>query len=226
MTDCNGDEIKPVTDKMQIEQIRTAVSEWAHSFASSIDPPLPTPIWDETTDCEYYTDKPDWLAYGALVTLQACHYLDRPLPEYIDRKWAVFEEPMVKEARSKEMVGSLLANATIWLPIQDDAIYVTTLPSGDEGTISTVSLLKHELEVLNTQIWKADEATILSWRNDKYYIPVKQKEPKGILGLFRRASKTPKEKYRTEELAQCAYSILYQAVRFAEEHQVPILLDY
>lgn len=38
--------------------------------------------------------------------------------------------------------------------------------------------------------------------------------------------RTQKEKYRTKELAQCAYSMLYQAVCFAEEHQVPILLDY
>jgi hypothetical protein len=73
---------------------------------------------------------------------------------------------------------------------------------------------------------KADEATILSWGNDKYYVPVKQKEPKLILGFIRRPNKTQKEKYRTEELAQCAYSMLYQAVRFAEEHQVPILQDF
>ena len=29
-----------------------------------------------------------------------------------------------------------------------------------------------------------------------------------------------------EDFTQCAYSMLYEAVRFAEEHQVPILLDY
>ena len=110
--------------------------------------------------------------------------------------------------------------------IPDNAIFIAAYPTGNEGSISTVSLLKKELEELNRQLWKADEATILSWRNDKYYVPVKTKEPKFILGFIRRTNKTPKEKYRTEDLAQCAYSMLYQAVRFAEEHRVPIVLDY
>lgn len=127
---------------------------------------------------------------------------------------------------SKKIANSLLSDVTLWLPIPDNAVFVTALPTGNEGSISTVSLLKQELEELNRQIWKADEATILSWRNDKYYVPVKQKEPKLILGFIRRPNKTQKEKYRTEELAQCAYSMLYQAVRFAEEHKVPILLDF
>ena len=127
---------------------------------------------------------------------------------------------------SKKIANSLLSDVALWLPIPDNAIFVTTYPTGNEGSISTVSLLKQELEELNRQIWKADEATILSWRNDKYYVPIKQKEPKRIFGFIRRANKTQKEKYRTKELAQCAYSMLYQAVCFAEEHQVPILLDY
>ncbi len=88
-------------------------------------------------------------------------------------------------------------------------------------------MLKHELEELNQKIWKADEATILSWRNDKFYIPVNPaEEPKLIFGFIRRKNKATREKYRIEELAQCAYSMFYQAVKFAEEQNVPIILDY
>ena len=83
---------------------------------------------------------------------------------------------------------------------------------------------KEELEDLNQQIWKADDATILSWRNDKFYVPINRKKPKPILGFIQ--NKTPKDRYCTEDLAQCAYSMLYQAVCFATEEQVPILLDY
>lgn len=226
MTDGCGNEIKPVEDKAGMEQIREAVCEWADNLASIIDPSLPTPLWDEVTESDYYTDKPDWEAYGALVMLQACRSLHRPLPPYVESGWNAFKEPIVKEAMSKQTANSLLADVALWLPIRKDSVCVATLPSGNEGAISTVSRLKQELEELNQQIWKADEATILSWRNGKYYIPVKQKEPRLIFGFIRRTKKTAKEKYRTEDLAQCAYSILYQAVRFAEEHQVPILLDY
>lgn len=226
MKDSSGNEIKTVEDNTKIEQIRKAVIEWADDFASIIEPPLATPVWDETTESEYYTDKPDWEAYSALVMLQACYFMNRPLPKYVESGWNAFEEPVIKEAMSKEIVSSLIAGVTLWLPIPRDSIFATALPSGDEGAISTVSLLKHELDELNQQIWKADEATILSWRNDKYYFPIKRKEPKLILRFFCSNDKTQKEQFLTEELAQCAYSIFYQAVRFAEEHQVPILLDY
>ncbi|MDE5728286.1 MAG: hypothetical protein K2H94_09240, partial [Duncaniella sp.] len=118
------------------------------------------------------------------------------------------------------------SDVALWLPIPDKAIFITSYPTGNEGSISTVSLLKKELEELNQRLWKADEGAILSWRNDKYYVPVKENKPNRLLGFIRKTQKTPKERYLTEDLAQCAYSMLYQAVRFAEENQVPILLDY
>lgn len=37
----------------------------------------------------------------------------------------------------------------------------------------------------NRQVWKADEATILSWRNNKYYVPVKQKSSTDSIGLLK-----------------------------------------
>ncbi len=226
MTDGCGNKIQSIQDKTGIDRIREAVTGWADNIAANIDLPLPAPLWDETAECGYYTDKPDWEAFGALVMLQACLSLNRPIPEYVKSGWDAFDESIVKEAGSKVLTNSLLSEVALWLPIPDNAVFVTAYPTGDEGAISTVSLLKQELEELNRQLWKADEATILSWRNDKYYVPVKTKEPKLLLGFIRRYNTSSKEYYRTEDLAQCAYSMLYQAVRFAEEHHVPILLDY
>ncbi len=221
--DDNGNEIQPVEDDSEIAQLRDALKVWADNFAANVNPPLSPPLWDEDTDCGYYTDKPDWEAYWALVTLTA--YLSmkkRGWPEYIEVGWDALDDPVVKEAMSNKVPNSLLLNSDLWLPIPAKSIYATVLPTGDEGTISTVSLLKQELEELNEKLWKADEATILSWRDDKYYVPVKQK--KSMFGFL--SKKKPKEKFRTEDLAKCAYSILYQAVHFAGKHNVPIVLDY
>lgn len=227
---CFAGEIKPVEDKKEIDQIREIVVEWIDSIADGLpqiaDMPLPRPLWDESTECDYYTDKPDWDAVGALKLLQACLSLNRPLPEYVENGWNAYKEPVVKEAVSKRIANSLLSNVDLWLPIPDKAIFVAIYPTGKEGSISTVALLKHELEEINRQLWNADEATILSWRNDKYYFPVNIKEPKPLFGFIPRRNKKSKKIFRTEDLAQCAYSILYQAVRFAEEHHTPILLDY
>lgn len=226
MLDGCGNEIKPINNQEEIAQIRGAICQWIDNVAGCMDQSLDSPLWDEERELDYYTDKPDWEAYGALIMLYACRLLDFPLPEYVDIGWNAFDEPVVEKAMSQELPCSLLSNVTIWLPIPKKVSFVATLPNGEEATFSTVEMLKQELDELNQKIWKADEATILSWRNDKYYNPVKQKDPGLLFGFIRRANKTPKEKYRTEELAQCAYSMLYQAVHFADKHQVPIMLDF
>ena len=226
MMDGYGNEIKPVDNKDEIAQIRDVICQWVDSVAVCMDWCQDLPLWDEKRELDYYTDKPDWEAYGALIMLCACNFLDCPLPEYIEIGWNAFEEPVVEKAMSQEVPCSLLSNVTMWLPIPKRVSFIATLPDGEEATFSTVETLKHELEELNQKLWKADEATILSWRNAKYYNPVKQKDPGLLFGFIRRVNKMPKEKYRTEELAQCAYSMLYQAVDFAHKHQVPIILDY
>ena len=224
MRDASGNEMKPVEDQTEIENIRDIVSNWADTLAVSIKPPLTPPLWDEKSDCGYFTDKPDWVAFGALVMLQACIELKKPLPEFVRDGWKFYDEPIVKQAMEQRIPNSLLMGTTHWLPIPDEAIYIAKLPTGNEGTISTVSLLKYELEDLNKQLWNADEDTILSWRNDKFYVPLNRKRPKLVLGFIQQFKKT--DRYSTEELAKCAYSMLYQAVKFATENQCPIVLDY
>ncbi len=226
ITDILGRERKAVEDCGEVSLIRKIVNGWIDNLASVIDPSLRKPLWDESAEDEYYTDKPDWGAYGALLMLQACSSLNLPLPEYVDGRWSAVNHPIVKEAKSKNTHNSLLKDATFWIPVQKELIMETALPSGAKATISTVPLLKKELEELNQKLWKADEATILSWRDDNYYIPIELEKEKTFFGFIRRIWKRPKERFRTEQLAKCAYSIFYEAVCFAERHHVPILLDY
>lgn len=234
-------EIKPVRDQTEINQTREFIADWMKHIAESIKQPVFPPLWNENIECGYYTDKPDWEAFGALILVQACLSLNRPCPEFIENRWSVYDEPVVKEAEEQKIPISLLYNVGIWLPIPEDIIFTDFYPTNEHGAFSTVSLLKHELDELNRRLWQADEQTISSWRNDKYYIPVETdqpekpeepEKPKRFFGLIPWKNKTKKqvkqrkEIYRTEDLAQCAYSILYEAVRFAEKHQVPIILDY
>lgn len=230
MTDGLGDEIKSIEDKADIMQIRDIMCQWTEYLAASINSiystevPLPHHLWNEANERDYFTDKPDWEAFGALLMFLACHIQNSPLPEYVENRWCVFDDPILKNSKSHATDYSLLSDVTMWLPIPNESIFVTNLPTGDEVHVSTLLLLKRELEELNRQTWKADESTILSWRDEKYYVPVKRKESKLPLGFMFR--KKQSDRYRTEELAQCAFSILYQAVNFAIEQDVPLLLDY
>ena len=227
--DGNGNEIKPKTDEEEVKEIREAVCEWRDHIAAGIDPSLPAPFWDENERSAYFTDNPGWEAFGALMLLHACSLSDSPFPEYVDSSWGAYEEPVVKNAMQQKNVSSLLAEVSLWVPIPQNVLFIASLPTGEESTLSTVSMLRQELEELNRKMWQADEATILSWRNDKYYKPeieVIRKESKSFFGLIRKTKEIKIEKYRTEDLAQCAFSIMYQAVKFADEHKVPLILDY
>lgn len=223
----DGKEIKPVENEAEIAEIRDIICQWTEQLAAGLErmgTPATHPLWDETSEGDYFTDKPGWEAFGALVLLQAFQLQKSALPEDVEEGWSAFDEPVVKECLSHKSDISLLSNVAHWLPIADNAIFTVNLPNGAEARVATLQLLRHELDELNRQLWQADEQTILSWRDDKYYIPVKQKKSKSILGLL--FNKKPRDRYRTEELAQSAFSILYQAVNFAIENQVPLLLDY
>ena len=97
-------------------------------------------------------------------------------------------------------------------------------PMNKDATMATVSFLEEELIELNNATWKADEHTILSWRNDEYYNPIKENNI-FLKRLFpKKKNNTPI--YYTESLAKCAYSIMYKAVKFAKDNNVPIVWDY
>ena len=89
--------------------------------------------------------------------------------------------------------------------------------------IATLGGLRKELEKLNQLAWQADEDTILDWADTEGY-PMD-----GTIGPDGQVSKAdiPEHtEYNTESLAKFAFSMFWQAMRFAEEQQVPILLDF
>lgn len=215
-------------DAASAEDIRTAVNAWQDAIARGLTPALPMPLWDESNGNKYYTDQPGWEAMCALMLLQACQSLNRPMRKYVESGWDVFNEPAFKDAVAQKDTHSLLNDVTLWLPIDRSVIFKTVLPSGNDVTVSTVMLLKRELDELNNKLWQADDATIRSWRDNKYYVPVSEKPGlmKRLLAKINGSNKQEAEKYLTEDLAKCAFAMLYQAVHFAEAHKVPIVLDF
>ena len=83
--------------------------------------------------------------------------------------------------------------------------------------------LRKELEKLDQLAWQADEDTILSWADTEGY-PVDGTI--GPDGQYSKADIQEHTRYDTQSLAKFAFSTFWQAMRFAEEQQVPILLDH
>ena len=180
--------------------------------------------WPEDNEKPYYTDKPDWDAFGAMLLVAACHTYNEPAPSTVEKDWNFGEHPLVARlASDEERVWSLFRGATWWLPLTDAFFFQAPLPTDNTAAISTVGGLRKELEKLNQLAWQADEDTILDWADTEGY-PVDGTV--GPDGQYSKADILEHTQFDTQSLAKFAFSMFWQAMRFAEEQQVPILLDY
>ena len=176
--------------------------------------------WPEDNGSPYYTDKPDWVAYGALLLCIACGIYEEPLPQQVPKDWDFSEHPLIVRAMADEEVKwSLLSGATFWLPITGSFWFQCPDPAGNEQTMATLDGLASELAKINEMLWQAEEAEILSWSETEGY-PV-EKGP-GSDGI----SMTTETEYDAGSLAKFAYSMFYQALQFAQAQKTAIILDY
>ena len=187
-------------EEMSPAEVQTAVENWRDQILSAISQPGQPPYtpWPEDNEKPYYTDKPDWDAFGAMLLVAACH-------TYEERVWSLFR------------------GVTWWLPLADPFFFQAPLPTDDQAMIATLGGLRKELEKLNQLAWQADEDAILDWADTEGY-PVD-----GTIdadGQYSKADIPEHTQYDTQSLAKFAFSMFWRAMRFAEEQQVPILLDY
>lgn len=179
--------------------------------------------WVEDYDTKpYYTNKPDWDAFGALLLFATGKLLKVRSPK--DYKKNTDYNQVLKIMgiyNTKYRQWSLFSGVCYYVPIEDRLVFKYPFYNGQESMLSTVACLKYELEKINEACWQADEATIRDWVNTEGYPAEGQMVGNGLLRLL------PKRKvYSTESLAKFAFSILWQAVKFAEKEQVTIVLDY
>lgn len=220
------------------ETIQRAVAEWMDLLLlRSMPQNIP---WDENDSILYFADNCGIEAYNALGLFQVghlCKMIDYPgiynfnnlelkkkllFPSVITQDRPLLSHPVFKEIVAKEIPTSLATHCSMWLPLESEMLIVSPLPMQKEyGVISTIPYLEKELEMINKLKWNANEAEILTWRDSEYYVPLAKK--KNIFQLFLGGSVL--ERYSTESLAKCAYSIFYRAVQFAKQYNVPIVLD-
>lgn len=178
--------------------------------------------WVEDNHSPYYTDKPDWDAYGALLLYAAAEKLKEPLPTTVPKGFDFNEQPLIKKMQETEGKNwSLFSDATCWIPIEDPFYFQGPMPNGTEAVIGTVGGLKSELEAINSFRWEANEETILSWKKTEGYVADSTISEDGKI------TKTSEyEKHNTESLAKYAFAMFWEAVQFSLNHNVPIILDY
>ncbi len=180
-------------------------------------------VWQEDCDNKpYYTNKPDWDALGALLLYATGKLLKVRFPKSYKKNTNYHEVLKIMGVyNTSYRQWSLFSDVYHYVPIEDRLVFKYPLPNGQESMLSTVACLKYELAKINEAGWRADEDTILDWVNKEGYPAEGQIGGSGLLQFLPR-----RKVYSTESLAKFAFSILWQAVMFAEKEQVTIVLDY
>ena len=151
-------------EKLSPSEVQAAVENWRYKILNAISQSdqLYTP-WPEDNQRPYYTDKPDWDAFGAMLLVAACHTYGELVPLTVGIRigfsWIILWSSGLHRMRSRcchpVSGGNLVAstNRQLSFPIH--------LPTDDQTMIATLGGLRKELEKLNHLAWQADEDTIL-----------------------------------------------------------------
>ena len=158
------------TDAMTDQaEIRRTVLSWrdrlSQALGSNIDRPLD---WNESDDAPYFTDKPAWDCYGALLLWASyAEHPELPCPHDYVEDWKT--DRAFQQSSDPEMNTSfsqLLRGVEVWLPHDFSFTFRAAEASGHEVTFGSSVRLCAQLQELNQKTWNATDATRLQWQRD------------------------------------------------------------
>ncbi len=193
------------------KEVQETIELWMEALTSGLsDGDISLEPWEENNEKEYYTDKPDWDGYGALIILSAYLYSGEEVPKFYEKSSDWNDDPVVRDfVRSVSHTNTFLDGAEMWIPFKECISFEFVFPTNKDAHMSTVGQLESDLQYLNKMRWNADEETILSWTD----IEITSDESNEDIFDF-------------DALSKFAYCMFYKAVLFAKENNVPIRLDY
>jgi hypothetical protein len=150
------------------EVIRPLVTAWRSGLSQALGANLTAPLdWDESAAAPYFTDKPAWDMYAALVLWAA--YEEQPQfkrPVVHAGKWS--EDPAYKASTAKGFKSkySHLFDVILWLPCAFDFVFETKDATGNPIVVGSSVTLQRQLGELNRRSWQADEKTLATWSRD------------------------------------------------------------
>jgi hypothetical protein len=195
-------------------QIRAAVLGWRQGLSAGMREDLATPLdWDEVEPTPYFTDKPAWDCYGALLLWAAYSEhpeLKRPvanplcLPGHKTGDWhsdPAFELSVAEGFPTR--YGQLLHDVEIWLPADFNFTFGAQWVTGHARRFGACRALVSQLDDLNARTWNASTAEQAVWRHAgaEHGAPL-------------------------EVAARFAFALLRDLGGKAVEHRLPMLLDH
>lgn len=213
---------KIIQEEVDFEELSSAISAWQGKIAELLaQNEIKVSFWNDDAREEYFTDKPDWDAYGALLLFTAAMIQKTEFPAKVKKGHSYIEEAVVVKQMEAQQPGlSMFARSELWLPFDEVFCFYYHNPFEKEMMISTIGCLEYELDYINKLKWNANHDEIMLWSQSEGY-PVDLNVANGIVEKGQVTGE-----YDVESLAKFAYSIFYQAMIFAKEQQVALILDY
>ena len=131
-------------------EIRKSVGEWCHVLTDALRGHLKAPIkWNESDDMPYFTERPGWDCYSAMLTLVAhAEHPDLPLPEQTPQSWVEDEAFQRSTAAGFKSRYRTILEPQLWIPAEfPGVIYGPTLAS-ERSAIGSAVTLKRQLDEL------------------------------------------------------------------------------
>jgi hypothetical protein len=171
--------------------------------------------WDEDMAADYYTDKPDWDGYGAVLLLAAYdeHPELKPKPQRtflrrskvptVDPRQFRQTEAFKAAAQSPARYPTLLLGAEWCLPIKGGPpVFRASTPTGRETAMGHTDRLLEELNQLNQRTFKLS--------------------PKDLYALQGEPDRSPS----FEEASAVGLGVLTEVAEFAAARRVTWIMDY
>jgi hypothetical protein len=207
------------------DEIRQAVASWCEALSQGLKLHGFGPVtWNESNDNPYFTDRPAWDGYSALL-VWAAHdeHPDLPLPEKVPETWA--DDPAYQRSIDREFKShyTTILMPELWLPTQFPFSFESPTLVSEKGWIGSTFTLKQQLDDLRERT---------TGRFQELKAVEKKMKPKVRKTGFFKSMFTRKQEDRKQtkptlvEAAEFGLSIFSDLANKACEHQLPILLSF
>jgi hypothetical protein len=184
-----------------VEAAARVVRRWQKRLRRDLH--MPDLDWNEDPDAPYFTDKPAWDCYGALVLWAAYEELPDAKRRETAEGWEKDSTYLTNRINRNSRYQHLSADTETWLPVDFPNPIRTLDGTGNSIVLGSSVRLVAELRELNQRTWAAKDAEISQWRYDgaEYGAPL-------------------------EISARFAFSIFFDLAGQSVARQLPMKLDY